>query len=195
MSRVERQFNNKAQSSVNIRLRTWQGPEHSIIAGSVDKTKSEWWENPEIRSAYEQLFFRVGTDQFLWCSCGGFDKPWRGRVPWDLLVPRECIIKFVDARMWNVIIGRTFAIPEQLWLQWNRESRKSVGTDESRRNEWLKQRESEYIECHSVADPWSHLFIDYDLNLGDCLSALVAHPVQADWIIAERGLYDPPEGM
>src|SRR5687768_11129692 len=81
-----------------------------------DSSKSGY--KTRITEHYPRLYAMLGTDRFIWCQT---ERPDWWEVDdsrsysnwWELEIPREGVVRFVDTIFWNYIIGGR-GVPDSL---------------------------------------------------------------------------------
>lgn len=183
-----------------MRLWTWHSPNFSLINGSVDWNKSEYYQQDAgLRAAYLELRCRLSTDQLIWCYTNREDRLAHddGRVEWTLDVPKESIIAFVDNYVWNRLLGKTrVTVSDHIRLKWKNEALSTYPHLPKKRHEFVEQK---YVEFWSRPAPtegwWQSLFVEPARienlkveSLGVC--ALVRHPVDLTCLVQRPVLAD-----
>lgn len=149
-----------------MRLWTWQGRGHLLTDGIVDHSKGRYWDTEKgIQEAYAKLSQRIGTDQWVWCftrredyiNAGG-----QSEVEWELEVPCDRVLAFVDDLVWNKILGIRCALPDHV-----------------RRT--LAQSKDEFWD--SIPRSWDKLLVCGPGQSHGSVTALIPHPVERSWVI------------
>lgn len=167
-----------------IRLWTWQTPNISLTKGVLNYLDSAFYRDesiPNIKDAYKRVFSKLGTSQFHWCFTQPDEaqKPWRGRVKWEIEVPEKDILAIVRGSVWNKIIGiERFTPPTKLRLKWMREAdRRTRDGRESRA--LYEQLQRSYWASEPPELLWEKLWVD---EIGEDTWALVKHPIDQSYI-------------
>jgi hypothetical protein len=134
---------------------------------------------------YARLYGLLGTDQFIWCQT---DPPNKWDVDlsvkfarwWELEVPRDGILKFVDIVSWERITSQR-RMPNGLWFKLRDQADREFSDDEGR-----KRRHKELIEKFweglNTDDCWQTLLRD-DADSEWGTYPLVTSPLQGPWVI------------
>lgn len=175
-----------------MQLWTWQSPSFSLLDGCVDHSKSEYLDPSEydraetLKTAYRELWRRIGSDQIIWCST--VPQKWQhygnnDRVEWVLDVPERQIICFMDDIIWSYVRGDPCGPPHRLEVQWRQEAIKLFPYDPIRRQEYCDQKEREFRGRQpETGDWWDELFVE--CRAEEDVSAIIPHPVEVDWVIS-----------
>jgi hypothetical protein len=167
-----------------MRLWTWHTPDFSLLEGSVDHSRSVYFQtHPGVPAAYRELAKRLGTDQLVWCYTAPNQHHYiasDNKVEWELDVPDGEIVALIDAVAWSRIIGQNLAITRELSDRWHAEAKALHPTDEAAQ----RAHEKERLRQSAVPPPggwWSVVFV-HD-RTGEGVSALVRHLVPKSWIV------------
>lgn len=163
-----------------ITLWTWQGQNHSLTEGRVDPRLSDWWEIPSIRQAYLRLFRLVRTCQLIWCWTDIGDvraDGYRDKRVWELNVPVDRVLCYVDDVIWGAIRKEQVALPKV--------DRDAIHQQALQRNpadmgQAYRECEAEYRASLLVGDPWSRLMREQPC---EGRSALLKHPIPEAWVV------------
>lgn len=163
-------------------LWSWQEPEFSLTSGTVDHSKSEYYQTvPGIPAAYAELAKRLETPKIVWCYVrhDEYDSSSETtRVEWALDVPDELILAIVDPFVWDKIIGQK-TLPSMIRSRWFSEA----PIQEPARSVYLEQQLNDY---HSQPEPiggwWSRLFVTDTTIEG--ATVLLKHPVPDSCVVS-----------
>jgi hypothetical protein len=153
-----------------MRLWSYHSPDFSLVDGKIDPEKSD--HARRYRKAYEELWRRLGTSQFIWCVTSKEGWPRKeGFCEWELEVPKTAFFQIVDSMVWAGIRGENPDPPIPL-----RQSLKVVSLQ--RPAGWYEQQVSQML--HPPGDPWESLFLaSADDPRAD---VLLRHPVERSWV-------------
>lgn len=175
-----------SQNGAAMRLSTWHKPDFSLLAGRVERSKSEYVQTVKaIRPAYAELAVRLGTDQFIWCYTvpnQHFTVPSRTEVEWILDVPTAAVLRFVDDIVWNRILGVRCALPASIRFKWKDEAYRQFPRNAQRRHAAEKALEEAFWSQEPPRGSWWNvLFVEP--QSGEMVTALVRHPVLPEWVL------------
>lgn len=174
-----------------VRLWTWHKPDFSLTSDRVDWSRSDYYNDeslPEVRKAYARLAEQLGTDQIIWCVTRREDHivlPSDECCEWEIEVPSDNILRFVNAIVWNRIIGRNNVYPNY-GREWRHRAAIQAPGDEARQCEIVKQCEMAF-DASLPPSLWSALFVNCP---GVDVNALLTCPIEPKWVVA-RGVHTP----
>jgi hypothetical protein len=165
-----------------MRLWTWQGRGHSLVVGGVDHARSQYADSqPGIGEAYARLAEMVGSEQLIWCYadrsehlCVDGDT----HVRWELLVPDDAILAFVDTYVWNKLLGIRCGLPERARLEHLRRATKCSSTTQEQ-----ARRRLEHEFWDAVPGSWDSLLVGGREESIAGVQVLVRHPVPREWVV------------
>ncbi len=166
-------------------LWTWQTPDFSLLTGRVDHEKSEYVQTVRgVREAYVELAHRLGTDQLIWCYTVSdeYDSlPGNTRVEWVLDVPVSSVLAFVDAIVWNRILGIECGFPRRWELEWRSEAIQVHPDNVRARDRFVDERRRAFWDQPQPKGGWwENLFVDQ--QAAECVAALLIHPIMEEWV-------------
>ncbi|MCH7702889.1 MAG: hypothetical protein IID37_14490, partial [Planctomycetes bacterium] len=170
------------------KLWTWHKPDFSLLDGHVDHTRSEYVRTVDgVGGACRQLAARIGTGQLIWCYTvpdQRIVRPCHTEVEWVLDVPPKSILQLVDDIVWNRILGIRCTLPPKIRHAWRDEALRRFPYDAGARAGFeTEQEESFWTQPPSGESWWDVLFVREEAREG--VSALVPHPVEAEWIVVD----------
>jgi len=125
---------NFAMCDEMITLWTVHSPDFDIRAGKVDHSKSEYYLNtPGVKEVYHELWRRLNTPkgQIIWCYTEYSDIAKTGikKVMWELQIPLENVVCFIDDLVWNRILGIRCNVGRTLRRKWQNEAIEKCPSD------------------------------------------------------------------
>ncbi len=169
-----------------LRLWTVQSPCFSLTERCVDHSKSKYYRNtPGVKDAYPELWCRlqIPDGQVVWCCTDERDvvRTTEKMIEWELYVPGQEIICFIDDLVWNRILGSKCAVRREMYDQWHKEASEKFPND-------LEASEAYKTKCYEdfwrqepkSGNWWDELFTE---SAGNRVSALIRHPIPCkEWI-------------
>lgn len=172
-----------------LRLSTWQGSGFSLLSGAVEIARSEWLTSPPTPlfvDACHELWKRIGTRQFIWCSTAREDAQlWKGRTEWTLDVPRSKVLRIVDNLVWNAIIGIRCHLPETSRRRIQHAAIMRYHNNNEAYEAFLAEMETKHFPSGKVSELWDQLFLDHVSDVRSC-SALVRYPVDRSYVVSPK---------
>lgn len=171
-----------------MRVCTLQAPDYDIRRDKRDLRKSNYYNDPahwRIRSAYDKLHKRLGTDQIIWCYAQRNETLSAERPQtkfWELEVPDDEIITFVDTYVWERVIGNNI-IPESLKTRWRDKARETSG-DLDWIDQVIKQKQDEFAIGYPEDRLWNLLL--HRVQEKAWFDPLIPNPIRTEWVISER---------
>jgi hypothetical protein len=165
-----------------ITLWTLHSPDFDIRTGRVDHNKSEYYLNtPGVKEAYHELWRRLNTPegQIIWCYTTNDEIVKTGieEILWELQIPRENVICFIDDLVWNRILGIRCDVGKTLRRKLRDEAiNKCPGNSSSCFDKLL---DDFWNQKPKTGSWWDELFIQ---TPGENRSALIYHPVQEKYV-------------
>jgi len=169
-----------------IRLWTLQVPGFDLTSGRIDHAKSEYYRSlPGAKKAYHELWERLESPdgQIVWCYTdnGNIAKTGIAMTMWELRLPRNRVICFLDSLVWNRILRRQCAVGTAMRRQWIREAIKNCPATS---REYVEQREKEFWEQQpKTGSWWDELFVQ---SVGECVDAIIPHPVPDRYVQSRK---------
>lgn len=174
-----------------MNLWTVHPPEFLITEGYVDHSQSEYYKNtPGVKEAYQELWDHLDAHdgQLVWCYTHEEDIRITGveKTKWTLSVPEPSVLRLIDDLVWNRILGIECNVRSDMRRQWREEALEKY-PDDARAS---RAHEQECLEAFWRQEPkgsgwWDELFADQP---GECVSALVGHPVPVEWVVERAPL-------
>jgi hypothetical protein len=126
------------------------------LQGEVKPEKSTFVQ--QYRAAYEGLWRRVGTDQFVWCCSSADDWPHKcGYCQWTLEVPEERIFRIVDGMVWAGIRGEPSVLSPRLREELMTVAMQRFPGDTDGIYPWVDEQVQKLM--HPPGDAWDALFL------------------------------------
>ena len=146
-----------------MRLWTWHKPYFLLVEGKIDHAKSEYYNMVNgVPEAYKRLHQMIGTGQVIWCFIQREDHiavPSAPEIEWELEVPEDYILGFVDTIMWNKILGIRCSLPSTIGHQWFDEARKREPSDANKRRQIEQQLKDKFWANVQPGVSWENLFL------------------------------------
>jgi hypothetical protein len=168
-----------------MRLWTWQGIGHSLVTGTIDHARSQYADTqPGIVEKYARLVETVGTDQLIWCYT---DRDDRVRidgdtdVEWELRVPDDAILGFVDTYVWNRLLGIPCGLPDCARQEIRRKAIDLAPCSAAGREQARARLAQEFWD--SVPGSWDSLLVEEPDESVAGVQVLVRHPVPREWVV------------
>jgi hypothetical protein len=177
-----------------MKLWTWQGRGFDIADPclKIEHDKSPYYNDPDtpsVKGAYCGLSKRLGANQFIWCytrESDHFRSPADCTAKWELDVPQDRILGFIDDLAWNRILGIGGVYPTG---PLHKEARRRTREDPSQCGQVKAEMELEIDARYANKDLWSMLFVPPPVEdtWDKACSALVPFPVEAGWVKGRPG--------
>jgi hypothetical protein len=168
-----------------INLWTIQHPEFDITSGIVEHEKSEYYlPLSGVKEAYHELWQRLNIPegQILWCYTTKDDivKTGEEKILWELQIPREKVICFLDDLVWNRILGTIQDISlRSMHNQWFEEWKK-VPNNPITWEDYIERCEEEFrAQKPKTGSWWDELFVQH---IGEYTCAIIHHPVEDNFV-------------
>ncbi len=165
-----------------VTLWTIHPPDFDLTSGRVDHSKSEYYLTVSgVKEAYQELWRRLNTPegQIIWCYAKNDDivKTGEEKIMWELQIPREKVICFLDSLVWNRILGIRCAVGNTMRRQWIKEA---IENDPRNSRAYLKRREDDFWnQKPKTGSWWDELFVH---NTGELADAIIHHPVPNNFV-------------
>ena len=165
-----------------IDLWTIHSPKFDIRTGRVDHNKSDYYpDDSGVKEAYQELWKRLNIPdgQIIWCYTknDSMVKPGTKKIRWQLKIPHEKVICFIDSLVWNRILGKECYVGKTLSRKWKKEAFKNNPEDTA---SYTKKFCKEFWnQKPKTGSWWDELFVD---NSGECVDALIHHPVPKEFV-------------
>lgn len=166
-----------------LTLWTLQSPDFKLSSGRVDHGKSKYYLTVNgVKEAYSELWKRldISDGQIVWCytNAEGIVKTGIREIRWELQVPREKIICFIDDLVWNRILGIKCGVGPNMRRQW---IMKAVRCCPANSPVYVKKLEDEFWNRQPATGSWwDELFVE---NIGESVSAIIYHPVPIEYVV------------
>jgi len=123
--------------------------------------------------------------QIVWCfTCKHEIKPEVSKVLWELEVPEQEIVRFVDDIVWNRILGIKCWLPSSLRRTFRSKAlEKFPYSADERKNCVKEQEEAFWSQDAPTGSWWDSLFVHQKSCKG--VSAIVRHPLRHEWVVQE----------
>lgn len=173
-----------------MRLWTWHKQDFSLIKGKVYHVKSDYHKTvQDIVAAYRKLHHRIGTDQVIWCFLRREDHVEIAGAPeieWELEVPDNCILCFVDNIVWNKILCIRCTVPSAIRHQWFAEALRREPGDIDKRHQIEQQLKDEFWKQESPEVLWDKLILSKPSEATVSACAVLRHPVPREWVVKSQ---------
>jgi len=172
-----------------ITLWTVHSPDFDIRAGKVDHSKSEYYLNtPGVKEVYHELWRRLNTPkgQIIWCYTEYSDIAKTGikKVMWELQIPLENVVCFIDDLVWNRILGIRCNVGRTLRRKWQNEAIEKCPSDS---HFYFKKCEEDFWNRKpKTGSWWDELFIQ---DTGENASAIICHSIPEKFIKKQMPWY------
>lgn len=160
-----------------VTLWTIHSPDFDLTSGRVDHSKSEYYLSVSgVKEAYHELWRRLNTPegQIIWCYTKNDDiaKTGEEKIMWELQIALEKVICFLDSLVWNRILGIKCSVGSTLHRQWIKEAIEKCPEDS---HSYVDRcYEDFWNQKPKTGSWWDELFVH---NTGDCVDAIIHHPV------------------
>ncbi len=164
------------------------GYEFSLTTGNVDHSLSDYYREIDgVPAAYERLWSEIGTSQIVWCYtlANQYSTTGIARLEWELEIPTDDVLGFVDDIVWNRVLGIQCDLPEELRIEFKNAAIPEHPDDPAARMAFEKELAAEFWNRQPPeGDWWASLLVE--ARADDCTSALVAHPVDDAMVIDKQ---------
>jgi hypothetical protein len=166
-----------------VKLWALHTPSYDLTKGRVDHDQSKYYCTVTgVKEAYAELWSRLDkpNGQMIWCDTDNSDIVKTGieMILWELEVPADKIICFLDSLVWNRILGIQCGVSTTMRHQWIREGIERYPDDY---RAYVDRCEQEFwARKPRNGSWWEELFVE---NPGDCVNALIDHPVPDSYVI------------
>lgn len=167
-----------------MKLWTLHTPGHDITAGRVDHSKSEYYCTvPGAKMVYAELWSRLDKPdgQIIWCDTNNTDIAKTGieMIMWELEVPLDSIICFLDSLVWNRILGIQCGVSSTMRRQWIKEAIDNCPEVEDSHAYYEQYIRDFWARKPKTGSWWDELFVE---EPGDCINAIIHHPVPYSYV-------------
>lgn len=165
-----------------ITLWTLHSPGFDIRTGRVDHSKSEYYLNiPGVKEAYPKLWRRLNSPegQIIWCYTENSQiaKTSKRLILWELQIPREDILCFIDSLVWNRILGIRCGVGNTMYREWKKEAINKCPADAI---SYLNKLENDFWnQKPKTGSWWDELFVQ---EIGEIVDAIICHPVPEKFV-------------
>lgn len=167
-----------------MRLCTYHPPDYDIRV-PCDLSKSFYYEQDFLGTAYDWLFKEIGTRSVVWCYPYDFWPKWEHSietVQWTLEVPDEEIVSILDGDVWNDIIMNTYHYRDKTynWWYWDFKCQ-SKFTDH---DEFIEFAEKRWQDKHGPKEEfWKRCLFKERVFKHRYPQILIPSPVKDEWIL------------
>jgi len=165
-----------------VTLWTIHSPDFDLTSGRVDHSKSKYYLSVSgAKEAYHELWRRLNTPegQIIWCSTKNDEivKTGEENIMWELQIPHENVICFLDSIVWNRILGKKCRVGNALSQKWKREAIKKCPVDSHSYED--RCYENFWNQKPKTGSWWDELFVQ---NTGECIDAIIHHPIPESFV-------------